>query len=112
MTGSTSIPQRREPTPDEFVAMQRSPEFQDLRKTFRGFTFPVSVAFFLWFPVFVVVATLMPEAMATPFLGLNVGLWLGLAQFFTTFLITWVYVKWANKNLEPRAAHIREVMEG
>ena len=50
--------------------------------------------------------------MARPFLGLNLGLWLGLAQFLTTFLITWVYVKWANKNIEPRAAHIRQEMEG
>ena len=23
-----------------------------------------------------------------------------------------IYVKWANKNIEPRAAHIREEMEG
>ena len=50
--------------------------------------------------------------MGRPLAGLNVGLWLGLAQFFTTFLITWIYVRWANKNIEPRAAHIREVMEG
>ena len=45
MAGSTAVPQRREPTPDEFVAMQQSPEFQDLRGTFRGFTFPVTVSY-------------------------------------------------------------------
>ena len=50
--------------------------------------------------------------MARPFLGLNLGLWMGLAQFITTFAITYVYVKWANKNIEPRAAQIREEMEG
>ena len=112
MAGSTAVPQRHEPTPDEFVAMQQSPEFQELRSTFRGFTFPVSVAFFVWYIFYVVVATFFPQTMAQPFLGMNVGIWLGIAQFITTFIITYVYVKYANKNIEPRAAHIREVMEG
>ncbi len=110
--GSTPIPTRREPTPAEFVAMQKSPEFQELRKAYRGFTFPASVAFFVWYVLYVIVATFFPEAMATPLLGLNVGIWLGILQFVTTFLITWVYVNYANKNIEPRAAHIREEMEG
>lgn len=104
--------QRRQPTPEEFVAMQQSGQFQELRSTFRGFTFPVSVAFFLWYIAYVLVATFMPDLMAQPLLGLNIGLWLGILQFATTFLITWVYVKWANKNIEPRAAEIRQVMEG
>lgn len=112
MAGSTAITGRREPTPEEFVAMQRSPEFQELRGTFRGFTFPVMIGAFIWYVLYVVVATFAPGFMGRPFLGLNVGLWLGLAQFITTFAITWIYVKWANKNIEPRAAHIREEMEG
>ncbi len=112
MAGSTAVPQRREPTADEFVAMQGSPEFQDLRSTFRGFTFPVMIGAFIWYVLYVLAATFAPDFMGRPLAGLNVGLWLGLAQFFTTFLITWIYVRWANKNIEPRAAHIREVMEG
>ncbi|SES33299.1 hypothetical protein CCYS_04670 [Corynebacterium cystitidis DSM 20524] len=103
---------RREPTSEEFIAMQKSPQFQKLRRTYRQFTFPVSVLFFVWFLFYVLVATYFPDAMAQPFLGLNIGLWLGLAQFFTTFLITWIYVVYANKNIEPQAAAIREEMEG
>ncbi|WP_018018064.1 DUF485 domain-containing protein [Corynebacterium capitovis] len=110
--GSTAVPTRREPTPDEFVAMQKSTEFQELRKAYRGFTFPVSVAFFAWYVFYVLVATFMPDTMAKPLLGMNVGIWLGILQFVTTFLITWAYVVYANKNIEPRAAHIREEMEG
>lgn len=49
MAGSTAVPTRREPTPDEFVAMQQSPEFQELRSTFRGFTFPVMIAALIWY---------------------------------------------------------------
>ena len=112
MAGSTAVPTRREPTPDEFVAMQQSPEFQELRSTFRGFTFPVMIAALIWYLFYVIFATFAPEVMARPFLGLNLGLWMGLAQFISTFAITYVYVKWANKNIEPRAAQIREEMEG
>ncbi len=113
MAGSTAVPQqRREPTPAEFVAMQQSPEFQDLRRTFRGFTFPVMIASLVWYIFYVLLATFAPGFMGQPFLGLNIGLWMGLLQFLTTFLITWVYVRWANKNIEPRAAHIRQEMEG
>ena len=92
--------------------MQHSPEFQELRSTFRGFTFPMMIASLVWYIFYVILATFMPEFMARPFLSLNAGLWLGLAQFITTFLITWIYVRWANQNIEPRAAHIRQEMEG
>ena len=44
--------------------------------------------------------------------GWNVGLVFGLAQFVTTFAITWIYVKYANKKIEPRSAAIREALEG
>ena len=44
--------------------------------------------------------------------GFNIWLVLGIAQFVTTFMITWMYVKFANKNLEPRQSAIREKMEG
>jgi uncharacterized membrane protein (DUF485 family) len=36
----------------------------------------------------------------------------GLLQFLTTFAITWIYVVYANKNIEPQSAAIREAMEG
>lgn len=114
MSDSVTAPgdTRREPTSEDFIAMQKSPQFQDLRKTYRQFTFPVSIAFFVWYIFYVLVATYLPEQMAQPFLGLNVGIWLGLAQFITTFAITWAYVVYANKNIEPKAAAIREEMEG
>ena len=44
--------------------------------------------------------------------GFNIGLVFGLLQFVTTFLITWLYIQFANKQIEPQAAAIREEMEG
>ena len=113
MTSSVQQQQRREPTAQEFREMQVSPEFVDLKKTFRSFTFPMSVAFFVWYLVYVLMATHMPDLMGKPVFGsVNVGVIFGIAQFVTTFLITWIYIKYANKNIEPRAAAIRQKMEG
>ena len=105
-------PVRREPTSEEFTAMRNSEQFQELRGTYRKFTFPMSIAFFVWFAVYVFTAVYAAEWMAQPLWGLNVGIWFGLAQFVTTFLITFLYVVYANKNIEPQSAAIREAMEG
>lgn len=92
--------------------MRNSDQFQDLRSKFRGFAFPMSVAFFVWYIAYVLAATFAADAMAIElFGGMNLGLALGLLQFVTTFLITAIYVRYANKNLEPRQAAIREAME-
>jgi uncharacterized membrane protein (DUF485 family) len=51
--------------------------------------------------------------MATKVFGnVNVGLLLGLGQFVTTFVITGIYVRFANRELDPRAAAIRAELEG
>lgn len=106
------VDRRRKPTGEEYIAMQNSPEFGQLKKTFRSFTFPVFVAALIWYVVYVLTATFVPDFMAQPMWGMNVGLWFGLAQFLTTFIITWAYVVFANKRLEPMQAAIREEMEG
>ena len=43
--------------------------------------------------------------------NVNVGLLIGLGQFLTTFIITGIYVRFANRELDPRAAAIRERVE-
>ena len=107
------IGKRREPTAEDFIAMQSSPEFQELRSVYRRFAFPMTVAFFVWYVLYVVMAVFASDFMAIKLFGdWNVGLVFGLLQFLTTFIITWVYVQFANKNIEPRAAAIREALEG
>jgi uncharacterized membrane protein (DUF485 family) len=51
--------------------------------------------------------------MATPVWGnVNIGLLIGLGQFLSTFVITGLYVRFANRDLDPRAAAIRNELEG
>lgn len=45
----SDVPERREPTPQDFVDMQASPEFQELRTRLRRFVFPVTVFFLAWY---------------------------------------------------------------
>lgn len=93
--------------------MQSSQEFGELRSKFRSFAFPMSIAFFVWYIAYVLVATFASDWMATPVMGsVNIGVIFGLAQFVTTFLITYIYIVYANKNLEPRQIAIRQKMEG
>lgn len=104
---------RREPTAEEFIEMRDSQEFGRLRSAYRSFTFPMTVAFFVWYVVYVLAAVFAPDFMGIDIGGdWNVGLVFGLAQFVTTFAITWVYVRYANKKIEPLAADIRQKLEG
>ncbi|QLY29475.1 DUF485 domain-containing protein [Nocardia huaxiensis] len=104
---------RHTPTPAEFVAMQASPEFQDLRNRLRRYVFPMTALFLAWYLVYVLLGAYAHDFMATKVVGnINVGLLLGLGQFASTFLITGLYVRFANKELDPRAAAIRSELEG
>lgn len=101
------------PPPDEqaFIDMQASPEFQELRRRLRSFVFPMTAFFLIWYVVYVLLSTYAVGFMSTPVWGnINVGLLLGLGQFVTTFAITGIYVKFANRELDPRAEALRNEM--
>ncbi|PXW35926.1 UNVERIFIED_CONTAM: uncharacterized membrane protein (DUF485 family) [Williamsia faeni] len=117
MTTSDLSPELSQPRPapdaQAFIDMQASPEFQDLRRRLRTFVFPLTAFFLSWYALYVLLATYATDFMATKVLGnINLGLILGLAQFVSTFVITAVYVRFANRELDPRAAAIREELEG
>lgn len=95
----------------DYEAFQASPEFQAMKHRFRSFVFPLAIAFMVWFLGYVVLAAYAHEFMAQPLLGMNVGLWLGLAQFVTTFGITMWYVSYANKRLDPMTLALRIELE-
>ena len=98
----------------DFTRVQSSEEFAHLRKTFRSFAFPMTAAFLIWYFAYVLASVFARDFMSTPFLGenFNVGPFLGLLQFVTTFLITWLYIRHANTKLDPIAGKIRENLEG
>ncbi|MGB3482291.1 MAG: DUF485 domain-containing protein [Mycobacterium sp.] len=93
--------------------MQASPEFQELRSRLRRFVFPMTAFFLIWYTVYVLLGAFAHDFMATKVFGnVNIGLLIGLGQFLTTFVITGLYVRFANRELDPRAEAIREELEG
>jgi len=99
---------------EAFLEVQDSAEFAELRRTFRGFAFPLTAAFLVWYFAYVLLSVYAREFMSTDIgLGnLNLGHVLGLMQFVTTFLITWLYIRHANNKLDPIAGRIRAKLEG
>ena len=98
--------------PTVYQEVQRTPEFQDLRRRLRRFVFPMSVAFLLWYLLYVLLASFAPAFMATKVVGnINIGLVIGLLQFVSTFVITAVYVRYANRHLDPSAERLRAMIE-
>ncbi|WP_432560152.1 DUF485 domain-containing protein [Granulicoccus sp. GXG6511] len=111
--GDDRPPAKREPTRDEFVTVSNTPEFAQLRKNFRGFAFPLTAAFLVWYFLFVILSSYATDFMSRPFIGnITVGIFLGLLQFVTTFLLTALYIRHANKNLDPLAGELRSRLEG
>ncbi len=89
---------------DPYVQLQQTEEFQDLRRRFRRFVFPVTAFFLIWYFMYVLAAVLLPDFMSIRLFGnINVGLVFGLLQFLTTFVITFVYARWADRQFDPRA---------
>ena len=102
------------PTPFEqrYIDVQKSPEFQDLRRRYRGFVLPVTGLSILWYFLYVGLAAYAHGFMGTKLFGnINVGLVMGLLQFVTTFAVTTAYVRYAGRVLDPRSEAIRNTME-
>ena len=87
---------------------QASPEFQDLKRKFRGFAFPLTVAFLAWYFLYVILTAFARSWIATPVIGnINIALILGLLQFASTFLIMWLYERHSSKHLDAASEAIR-----
>jgi uncharacterized membrane protein (DUF485 family) len=105
-------PERRLLTPEEYREAHASPEFQELKRRFRAFAFPMTVAFLAWYLLYVLLSTYAPDFMGRQVFGnVNVGILLGLGQFVSTFAITHIYVAHANRRTDPIADEMRERLE-
>jgi uncharacterized membrane protein (DUF485 family) len=100
------------PDPQTYVEVAQSPEFAGLRKALRGFVFPMTVAFILWYALYVVLSAYARDFMSQKVVGnINVALIFGLLQFVSTFVIAWLYARYARTKLDPVADKIRDDIE-
>lgn len=100
------------PEESPWEEVQAGPEFTELRRRLRRFVFPMTAAFLVWYLVFVLLADYAPEFMSQRVAGnITLGLVLGLGQFASTFLITFLYVRHADRRIDPLADRIRHDLE-
>jgi uncharacterized membrane protein (DUF485 family) len=98
---------------ETYVEVANSPQFAELRKRLRGFVFPMTAAFFLWYSLYVILSAYARGFMDTKIVGnINVALVFGLLQFVSTFVIAWLYSRYAGRKLDPVADEIRHRIEG
>ena len=107
---TTEVPS--ESSTERYQAVQQSEDFQRLRHKLRRFIFPMTVAFFLWYLLYVLLSAYARGFMSTKVVGnINIALIFGLLQFVSTFLIAWYYARYANRELDPIADSIKNKME-
>ncbi|NGN64202.1 DUF485 domain-containing protein [Streptomyces sp. A7024] len=105
-----SIP--KQPGPGRYTAVQQSQEFGALRRAYRSFSFPLTVAFVVWYLAYVLLSVFATDAMGTKVAGnINVAFVLGVLQFVTTFLIAWFYARHAAAKIDPKAEAIKNRVE-
>ncbi|HEU4947255.1 MAG TPA: DUF485 domain-containing protein [Kribbella sp.] len=93
--------------------VQLSPDFSELRRRFRRFVFPMTALFLAWYFAYVLLAAYAGDFMSHRVGGnINVALLFGLGQFVSTFAITMLYVRWADREVDPAAERMRHLIEG
>jgi uncharacterized membrane protein (DUF485 family) len=95
----------------DWVAAERSPEFQELVRKRRAFVIPATAFFMAWYFGFIILAGYAPDFMGREFItdGVTVGYALALSQFVMTWVLGWLYVRRATRVFDPLAARAAEV---
>jgi uncharacterized membrane protein (DUF485 family) len=95
----------------DWVAAERSPEFQELVKKKRSFVVPATIFFLVWYFGFIVLAGYAPDFMGREFLtdGLTVGYALALTQFLMTWVLGAWYLRKADRVFDPLAERAARV---
>lgn len=90
-----------------YERLHETAEFEELRRRYRSFAFPATVAFLVWYLLYVVMSNWANDFMSYRLFGnINVALVFGLLQFLTTFVIAWLYARYMNRNVDPLARQL------
>ena len=99
--------------PDEnidWIAAERSPEFQELVSRRRRFVVPATVGFLAWYLGFIALAGYAPDFMGESiYEGLTVGYVLALTQFVMVWGLGWLYLRQADRVFDPLAERAAQV---
>ncbi|MBW1604055.1 DUF485 domain-containing protein [Streptomyces sp. JJ66] len=106
-------PHSAQETPEHTVAMHTDARFLELKRRLLVFVLPMSVAFLVWYLLYVLMSAYAREVMATVLFGtVNLALVFGLLQFVTTFGIAVLYSRYASRRLDRLADDLRGELTG
>jgi uncharacterized membrane protein (DUF485 family) len=98
---------------EHYAEAHRSEDFVELRRRLRRFVFPMTVLFLSWYLLYVIASGWARDFMGQKVIGeINVAYVFGLLQFVSTFLIAWLYERFANTRLDPLADRVLERIRG
>ena len=101
--------QRDERVTRAYDTMHQSADFQELRRRYRAFAIPWTVAFLAWYMLYVVMSNWATGFMDIHVVGnINVALVFGLLQFVSTFAIAWLYARRAGRDFDPLANKLEQ----
>lgn len=87
-------------------------DFAELKRSYFGFVVPLTIAFMVWYLLFVLASNYAPGLMGHKLIGnINVALVFGLLQFVTTFGIAFWYARFAAVHMDPIADRLRDEYE-
>jgi len=87
-----------------YAELHDSDDFAQLRRRYRGFVIPWTVAFLAWYLLYVIMSNWAHDFMSMKVVGhINVALVFGLLQFVSTFVIAWLYSRHMNRHVDPMA---------
>jgi uncharacterized membrane protein (DUF485 family) len=88
----------------DWLAAERSPEFQELVHKRRSFVVPALGFVFVWYFGFIALAGYAPEFMGESVIeGLTIGYLFALSQFVMTWVLAWLYLRRAKTVFDPLA---------
>ncbi len=84
-------------------------DFIELRRRYRNFAFPATIAFMVWYITYVVCNNWARGFLDTKVVGhINIAVVFGLLQFVSTFAIAFFYARHATTALDPLAGQLRD----
>ena len=97
---------------EEYQRINATDDFAQLKSSYVRFVVPLTIAFMVWYLLYVFASNLAPDFMATKVAGnINIALVFGLLQFVTTFGIAIWYARFAARRMDPIADRLRDQYE-
>jgi uncharacterized membrane protein (DUF485 family) len=89
---------------DAVEVLGGDPELAELDRRHRGFVFPATVFALVFYMALIFAAGYAPGFMAKKLWGaINVAYVFALAQFVMTFVLAWIYTRFARRRFDPLA---------